>query len=52
MATNRHSCAVNVSILLSLVQIMCIVYLAYAITFNTSNSSADKMTHASTERMP
>ena len=44
MATNRHSCAVNVSILLSLVQILCILYLAYAITFNTSNTSADHVT--------
>jgi len=41
MATNRHSCAVNVSILLSLVQIMCILYLAYAITFNTTNNSIE-----------
>ena len=39
MATNRHSCAVNVSILLSLLQILCILYLAYAITFSSTFKS-------------
>ena len=33
MATNKHSCAIKVSILLSLLQIGCLLYLAYAVAF-------------------
>ena len=40
MATNRHSCAVNISMVVSLTQIVCVLYLAYAIS---CHFSANKM---------
>lgn len=42
MATNKHSCAVNLSMIISLLQIVYLLFIGYSVSFMTNRNFSEK----------